>query len=234
MTVAVGGADASEIIQPQPAAGVLSPTDLRCEYRDDPLGIDVPSPRLSWIVRHPGGPRSRRPIRSWSRAIWQRLATTRATSGTADASPATRPPQSCMRASHCTRTRRAFGRSASGTRRGVPRPGANRPTGRWACSIRPNGKEPPGLARTSHGRSSGRGSFRRGEMDLARRRQGSEQAARPPPFRNRSRLPAVSKGRKGRAARDRRRLLHFTINGNDVVSGQPGSGRLGPARSPPT
>ena len=24
------------------------PTDLHCEYRDKPLGIDVPQPRLSW------------------------------------------------------------------------------------------------------------------------------------------------------------------------------------------
>jgi alpha-L-rhamnosidase len=28
----------------------LSPAELRCEYRDGPLGIDVTQPRLSWIV----------------------------------------------------------------------------------------------------------------------------------------------------------------------------------------
>ena len=28
----------------------LSPAELRCEYRADPLGIDVSRPRLSWIV----------------------------------------------------------------------------------------------------------------------------------------------------------------------------------------
>jgi alpha-L-rhamnosidase len=28
----------------------LTPTSLRCEYRVDPLGIDVSQPRLSWIV----------------------------------------------------------------------------------------------------------------------------------------------------------------------------------------
>jgi alpha-L-rhamnosidase len=28
--------------------GELRPVDLRCEYRTNPLGIDVPSPRLSW------------------------------------------------------------------------------------------------------------------------------------------------------------------------------------------
>ena len=28
----------------------LTVSDLRCEYRRDPLGIAVPEPRLSWIV----------------------------------------------------------------------------------------------------------------------------------------------------------------------------------------
>ncbi len=28
----------------------LSPTDLRCEYLENPLGIDVPNPRLNWIT----------------------------------------------------------------------------------------------------------------------------------------------------------------------------------------
>src|ERR1035441_5960834 len=28
--------------------GALRPVDLRCEYRTNPLGIDAPSPRLSW------------------------------------------------------------------------------------------------------------------------------------------------------------------------------------------
>ncbi len=32
------------------AAGTLAPAYLRCEYRIDPLGIDVRRPRLSWIV----------------------------------------------------------------------------------------------------------------------------------------------------------------------------------------
>ena len=27
------------------------PTDLRCEYLKDPLGIDTPHPRLSWILQ---------------------------------------------------------------------------------------------------------------------------------------------------------------------------------------
>lgn len=36
---------------PKPYTGkALAPTCLRCEYRVDPLGIDEPAPRLSWIV----------------------------------------------------------------------------------------------------------------------------------------------------------------------------------------
>ncbi len=40
------------------ASGALTPTDLRCEYRKTPLGIDAPQPRLSWILA-PGNPRAR-------------------------------------------------------------------------------------------------------------------------------------------------------------------------------
>ena len=29
----------------------LSVTDLRCEYRTNPLGIDLEQPRLSWILK---------------------------------------------------------------------------------------------------------------------------------------------------------------------------------------
>src|SRR5205809_8104090 len=32
------------------SAPVLTPTYLRCEYRVDPLGIDVRQPRLSWLL----------------------------------------------------------------------------------------------------------------------------------------------------------------------------------------
>ena len=32
------------------ADGPLRPVDLRCEYRKNPLGIDAPQPRLSWIL----------------------------------------------------------------------------------------------------------------------------------------------------------------------------------------
>jgi hypothetical protein len=36
---------------PKPYTGkALAPASLRCEYRVDPLGIEEPAPRLSWIV----------------------------------------------------------------------------------------------------------------------------------------------------------------------------------------
>ena len=31
-------------------ADALTPERLRCEYRENPLGIDIAEPRLSWIV----------------------------------------------------------------------------------------------------------------------------------------------------------------------------------------
>src|SRR4051794_23350986 len=34
-----------------PARAALSPEQLRCEYRDNPAGIDVSKPRLSWKLR---------------------------------------------------------------------------------------------------------------------------------------------------------------------------------------
>ena len=36
----------------------LTATALRCEYLSDPLGIDVPAPRLSWALDGDGGGRS--------------------------------------------------------------------------------------------------------------------------------------------------------------------------------
>ncbi len=33
--------------------GPLAPTALRCEYLDNPLGVDVPKPRFFWVVEHP-------------------------------------------------------------------------------------------------------------------------------------------------------------------------------------
>jgi len=36
--------------QESPMAG--APSGLRCEYLADPVGIDVPQPRLSWVLEH--------------------------------------------------------------------------------------------------------------------------------------------------------------------------------------
>ncbi len=38
------------IVAVLPLAGQIRPVDLKCEYRVDPLGIDVAAPRLSWIL----------------------------------------------------------------------------------------------------------------------------------------------------------------------------------------
>src|SRR5687768_2179241 len=32
-------------------AATLKPTNLRCEYRANPVGIDVAKPRLSWVLK---------------------------------------------------------------------------------------------------------------------------------------------------------------------------------------
>jgi len=37
-----------------PAAAAANPTNLRCEYRADPLGIDAQKPRLSWLMEAAG------------------------------------------------------------------------------------------------------------------------------------------------------------------------------------
>ena len=36
-----------------PANAPQAPTGLRCEYLVNPLGVDVPQPRLSWVLAHP-------------------------------------------------------------------------------------------------------------------------------------------------------------------------------------
>ncbi len=36
----------------QPAAGPAAPSNLRCEYLHDPLGVDTTQPRFSWMLEH--------------------------------------------------------------------------------------------------------------------------------------------------------------------------------------
>ena len=38
-------------IQKQDSASSITPTELRCEYLQEPLGIDVKQPRLSWKLK---------------------------------------------------------------------------------------------------------------------------------------------------------------------------------------
>jgi len=37
-------------MQAEPAGSGLAPTQLRCEYLSNPLGIDARQPRLSWVL----------------------------------------------------------------------------------------------------------------------------------------------------------------------------------------
>src|SRR5271157_1207463 len=51
IVAAATAATPSLLAEPLRESGLgLSPAELRCEYRADPLGIDVSRPRLSWIV----------------------------------------------------------------------------------------------------------------------------------------------------------------------------------------
>lgn len=45
------------------ALGAMEPANLQCEYREEPLGIDVPAPRLSWILNSP--------VRGQHQTAWQ-------------------------------------------------------------------------------------------------------------------------------------------------------------------
>jgi hypothetical protein len=61
------------------------PTNLRCEYRKNPLGLDAEKPRLSWVIAEKSDVRGQRsevrdqrsevrsrvPIRSWW-PVWKR------------------------------------------------------------------------------------------------------------------------------------------------------------------
>ena len=102
----------------------------------------------------PATPTSRWPCTSWSRAILRLWIATRATYGTLDAFRVTKARPLSMPADRCIHTRRVTGKSRSGTKMEYPRPGARLPAGRWACSIRQNGKNRPGSGPISPGRLS--------------------------------------------------------------------------------
>ena len=50
LAISASMAHGSENEQSPATTSGLAPIDPRCEYREDPLGIDITAPRLSWIV----------------------------------------------------------------------------------------------------------------------------------------------------------------------------------------
>jgi hypothetical protein len=54
------------LLPAQEGSMAAAPSGLRCEYLTDPVGIDVPQPRFSWVLEHARAANGRRRIRSWS------------------------------------------------------------------------------------------------------------------------------------------------------------------------
>ena len=50
VTTLFSGAAAAQ----EDSSGPLAPTDLKCEYLTDPMGMDIRQPRFFWIPQHPG------------------------------------------------------------------------------------------------------------------------------------------------------------------------------------
>lgn len=106
--------------------------ELHCEGRDEPLGIDVAQPRLSWTIR------SER--RGELQSAYQVLVATSAEILSRDAGDLWDSSKVASARSYglayagkaLTSRTRCFGRSAFGTATGRPRPGARPPVGRWA------------------------------------------------------------------------------------------------------
>ncbi len=208
----------------------LTPSYLRCEYRADPLGIDVRAPRLSWIVESSG--------RGQKQTAYQVLvAGDVATLGrdqgdlwdSGTGRRATRPRRSSMPARPCDRTSRASGRSGSGTRMAAPRPGASPRPGPWDCSNRRIGARPSGSAPTSPGRSSCRKLHSTGPSGSgmpATRAPNKPQGHRL--FVTTPAIARIGQGRKGRADRDGRRLLPVHDQRQPRHQRPARHGRLGP------
>jgi alpha-L-rhamnosidase len=53
MTRFTSGIFAALLLAPLAALHAAEVANLRCEYRNNPLGIDVPKPRLSWGIEDP-------------------------------------------------------------------------------------------------------------------------------------------------------------------------------------
>ncbi len=119
----------------------LTAAGLRCEYRNDPLGIDASQPRLSWIVTSTG--------RGQKQTAYQVLvagdeATLSHDQGDLwDSGQVESDETTCItlrgKAAGIAPAVLLEGRR-SGTRTASPRPGAPRRSGRWDCWTRPTGK----------------------------------------------------------------------------------------------
>ena len=123
----------------------LTLTDLRCEYRTNPLGIDEPSPRLSWKLETPrrGAKqtayqvRVAPPPRRWQQA--------RTIYGTAGASSPINPYRSLMPGPRYSPASARTGKCASGMTQAAP-PKARPRGGKWDSWRAPIGTPRSGLA----------------------------------------------------------------------------------------
>ena len=107
---------------------------LRCEYRVDPLGIDVVQPRLSWEMRD-----ARRGAKQTAYQVLVASTPEKLAADEADlwdsgkvADRSIDPSRLCRQAAAIADALLLEG-SAVGRRRETDRVTANRPCGRWAC-----------------------------------------------------------------------------------------------------
>ncbi len=135
----------------EPQGPALNPVDLRCDYLVNPLGIDDLQPALSWKLA--GGAAGRRGL---SQSAYQLLvasgpsplAQEQADLWDSGAWTLRNRSTSPTEANRSRRESNVGGKSAFGTRRAWLPPGANRPSGRWACSNPRIGKGRSGSAWT--------------------------------------------------------------------------------------
>ncbi len=116
-----GALASAAAVQTDEHASVV-PKDLRCEYRENPLGIDARQPRLSWIITASDpaeGSQSSRGLRQTAYQVlvphrpicWPRI---KATSGTAARSLPTRISRWNTPVSHSSLASKASGKSVFG------------------------------------------------------------------------------------------------------------------------
>ena len=126
--------------RPQPTAAAVQPAALRCEYRVNPLGIDVARPRLRWIIESAERSQRQTAYRVLVATSANGLRPTKATSWIPAASPRTRQSTWSMPAGPWVRGWRASGRCGRGTHGATHRRGAGPHRGPWACWIERTGR----------------------------------------------------------------------------------------------